>query len=284
MEIRNNTQLSTALKDAWPVLTRADKKIARVIADNYPIACLETLAKLAARADVSAPSVIRFIRRLGYPSHPEFQRMVHEDIHRALTRPKAVRSESGQDEVVTKADPFVESLQAAIDNLRQEDVDDAATALAGARGAVLCLGGRMSQSLADIFQAHLSLMRPNVETASPNPVERAERLLDIAQRDAIVIFDYAPYEINTASFAQLASEKGATVVLFTDSPLSPVAQYADHIVSCTLPAMNKYGSLVPALAQLELLVQHIGPILKSKATAREKGLASMPHLKVSFET
>lgn len=281
MEIKHNEALSNALKETWPLLTRTDKKIARIMTANYPIACLETLAKLAARADVSAPSVIRFIRKLGYPSHPEFQRMVHEDVHQALAETQAVRKEHKDSSA--SADPFVDALLLAIDNLQQDEVDDAAKALASARDSVLCLGGRLSQSLADIFRAHLSRMRPNVETVSANPVERAERLLDVTQRDAILIFDYKPYEINTASFAQLASEKGATIILFTDSAMSPVAQHADYIASCDLPEMNKYSSMVPALAQLEMLVQDIGPMLKGKATAREKGLAKMPHLKVGFE-
>ena len=94
MEIKHNETLSKALRDAWPDLTRSDKKIYRVITGNYPIACLETLAELAARADVSSPSVIRFIRKIGYESYPEFQRSVRKNVASAVCTPACPRTPS----------------------------------------------------------------------------------------------------------------------------------------------------------------------------------------------
>ncbi|MGK2927741.1 MAG: MurR/RpiR family transcriptional regulator [Lysobacterales bacterium] len=283
MDIKHNETLSKAIREAWPNLTRSDKKISVVITGQYPIACLETLAELAARAEVSAPSVIRFIRKLGYDSYPEFQRTIHMDIHRALTEIETRKAKVAVADEPSMIDPFVESIRDAINSLHLDEVDAAARALAGARDSVLCVGGRISQALAGIFQAHLSRMRPNVEMASSNPVERAERLLDVTGRDSVLIFDYAPYEIDICSFAQLAAEKGASLVLFTDSGTSPIAQFADFVVSCSPPAMNEYRSLVPALAQLELLVQQIEPMLQRKAKARTEGLLKMTQLKASFK-
>ncbi|MFB7758506.1 MurR/RpiR family transcriptional regulator, partial [Streptomyces sp. NPDC056121] len=51
-------------------LSPAERKVARVLLANYPSAGFETVAVLAERAGVSAPTVIRFVGRLGYRGFP----------------------------------------------------------------------------------------------------------------------------------------------------------------------------------------------------------------------
>ncbi|MGK2927750.1 MAG: MurR/RpiR family transcriptional regulator [Lysobacterales bacterium] len=288
MDIPHNDELSKAIEIAWPDLTRSDKKIARVLVAAYPIACLETLAKLACRAEVSAPSVIRFIRKLGFDSYPEFQKVVQRQIHQSMNgysrnAQESAAANTDKSDTPLAARPFLQSAAQCVAQLQQNELDDAVRALAGARDSVLCLGGRISQALAQVCQGHLMRMRPNVELVSTNPVERAERLLDVTRRDVVVLFDYQPYEVNSASFAKLASEKGATVILFTDDGTSPAARAADFLVSCTTPKLNEYGSMVPALAQLEILVRNITPLLQRNATARARGLARIPQLGGGYE-
>src|SRR5215217_530367 len=68
-------------------LTGAEKKVARVLLDAYPIAGLETIAELSERAYVSAPSVVRFVKKLGFDSYPDFQRALREEIQARISSP-----------------------------------------------------------------------------------------------------------------------------------------------------------------------------------------------------
>ena len=66
--------LSEMLRDSLEVLSSGERKVARTILANYPIAGLETVAELAARAKVSPPTVVRCVSRLGFSGYPEFQK------------------------------------------------------------------------------------------------------------------------------------------------------------------------------------------------------------------
>jgi hypothetical protein len=61
-------QVQTALG----TLPGAEKKIAHAFLANYPSIGLSTIAELAALAGTSAPTVLRFVARLGFESYPEF--------------------------------------------------------------------------------------------------------------------------------------------------------------------------------------------------------------------
>ena len=58
----------------------AERKVARVLLAAYPSAGFETVARLAERAGVSGPTVLRFVQRLGYRGFPDFQEALRQDL------------------------------------------------------------------------------------------------------------------------------------------------------------------------------------------------------------
>ena len=58
-----------------------------MLLSNYPFAGLETVAQFAARAGVSAPSILRFIARLGFSAYADFQRRLKEELEAQLQSP-----------------------------------------------------------------------------------------------------------------------------------------------------------------------------------------------------
>lgn len=66
-------RVSVRMRSAMPGLTPAERKIARAILASYPLAGLEPIADLAGAAGVSAPSVVRFARTLGFDGYRGLQ-------------------------------------------------------------------------------------------------------------------------------------------------------------------------------------------------------------------
>src|ERR1700704_1495711 len=70
-------------------LSPAERKLARVLLASYPIAGLESVARFAERAGVSAPTVTRFITKLGFRGYPEFQEVLRHEVQARMSSPLA---------------------------------------------------------------------------------------------------------------------------------------------------------------------------------------------------
>ena len=69
------------IRSAFPGLPRAERLVADAILTAHPSAGLVTVASLADRAEVSGPTVIRLVTRLGFQGFPEFQEALIENLN-----------------------------------------------------------------------------------------------------------------------------------------------------------------------------------------------------------
>src|ERR1700739_2181486 len=72
--------VSEVLRQNLAGFTPAERKVARELLADYPRAGLETVARLAHRADVSPPSVVRLVTKLGYTGFPDFQEHLRQEV------------------------------------------------------------------------------------------------------------------------------------------------------------------------------------------------------------
>lgn len=265
----NDSLIADRIREQWQKLTKSDRMVARRLLADYPLAGLKTLAELAQRAGVSAPSVIRCVKKLGFSSYPDFQNALHNEVQAAFESivPTAPR----------EGDPGIEAVLAHSVNktmsfAQKAEINQLAELISSSKSSVLCLGGRVSQAIAMIFQAHLLRLRRKVELVSANPVERAERLMDVAKNDVVVVFDFAPYDPQARSFAQLAAEQKANVVCFTDFEQSPVVEDADIVICAQNQVMRGVPSLTAALGVAETVLARVSEMTGSRARARQRSL------------
>ena len=54
-------------------------------------------------------------------------------------------------------------------------------------------------------------------------------LSDISKRDCLIAISYPRYSKLTQLAAEMASRAGAAVIVLTDTPTAPLAQYATHL-------------------------------------------------------
>ena len=75
------------VRDAMPGLTNSEKRAALALLANYPLLGLETVARFAGQAGVSAPSILRFVGRIGFLSYADFQRRLMGEVEARLLSP-----------------------------------------------------------------------------------------------------------------------------------------------------------------------------------------------------
>ncbi|MBB4742080.1 DNA-binding MurR/RpiR family transcriptional regulator [Actinoplanes octamycinicus] len=261
----------------------SERRVGRALLAEYPSAGLETVASLAERAEVSAPTVLRFLSRLGFRGFPEFQRVLRAELAERQASPLAAYAapEDGTAGPRSRAaDVLPQAVAGTLGDLPEAELERAVRLLADRQLRITAAGGRFSTLLAQYLVFHLIQLRGNSRMLPAAPVERVDALVDVGRKDLFVLFDFRRYEQPTQQLARSVSERGARIILCTDRWLSPIAGLADVVLPSRVDSPSMYDSFVPALALLEVLVagvvDKLGPAAQERLAAVEA--VSQPYL------
>ena len=134
------------------------------------------------------------------------------------------------------------------------DLERAAKLLADPSKRITCIGGRFSNFLAAILRSHLQQLRSNVLLVDDHRAGLFDYLIDISHRDVLVVYDYRRYQTDIVEFCRQAKEQKATIVLFTDPYKSPIAAFAEVVVTTPVEVVSPYDTMTPALGVTEALI------------------------------
>ncbi|MGR2752434.1 MurR/RpiR family transcriptional regulator [Agromyces arachidis] len=253
--------VAEAIRRGMADCSPAERKVARVLLSSYPSAGFETVAKLAARAGVSGPTVLRFANRMGYRGFPEFQQALRDDLDERSASPLALYDRGqgtaldGDGTRLEQAGAIMRAtLERTFANLAPDEFERCVEALTTAKGQVLIAGGRFSGLLARFLAQHLQLMRAGVAMLPDDAGGRAEAIAGLGRGDVVVLFDYRRYEEGTLQVASVARAHRAQVVLFTDSWLSPIASDADVVLPSETGSPSAFDAMTPVLALVESVI------------------------------
>jgi DNA-binding MurR/RpiR family transcriptional regulator len=240
-------------------LSPGERKVARALLSSYPVAGLETVAELASRADVSSPTVVRFVSRLGFSGHAEFQKALMREVHESQGSPlqqygKAAAPAAADDFLGHMSESFGTSLATTFTELPEPEFVAATELLCDDRRQLHLVGGRFSSVLADYLALHLELLRRQVHRVPTDELSRLGVVASASKSDVVIAFDYRRYDPETVRFVQNMSAKGSSVVLLTDSWLSPASKVATVVLPARVEAPSPFDSLTPAMAVVESLV------------------------------
>ncbi|MFF2546259.1 MurR/RpiR family transcriptional regulator [Kitasatospora sp. NPDC058063] len=261
----------------------AERKVGRVLLAHWPSAGFETVATLAERAEVSAPTVIRFVNRLGYRGFPDFQAALRAELDERQASPITLYTAGGygsraEDGTTDRTGPagllahsrevFTAAVGRTLAEVTPHDLERAVQLLTDPKRRLTLVGGRFSHLCAHYLALHLMQLRDEVRVLPDRPVERAALLSSLGRRDVLVVFDYRRYEDDKVTIAELVREAGGRVILFTDTWLSPVSTQAEVVLSSQVGAPSPYDSLTPTVAVVETVIAGIIAELGDKAHGR----------------
>jgi DNA-binding MurR/RpiR family transcriptional regulator len=271
------TRVAELVRSCLNGLSPAERKLARVLLASYPIAGLESVARFAERAQVSPPTVTRFITKLGFSGYPEFQETLRHEVQARLSSPltryRDDQPARGTESVLSDAlDVAGENLKATLDVLSHRDVNEAVEIIGDVRRRVMVLGGRVSAPLARYLAAQLHLLRPGIGLVDSERSAPAQQLIDMRRNDVLIVFDYRRYQSDTIESARVAAAQGCNVILFTDPWLSPASAFARQVVVTSVDMVGPFDSLVGAMAVVEGVVAAVLSRLGPRAQSRMQSL------------
>lgn len=244
------------MRDALSDLTRAERQLATHILGHYPVSALGSISALAKSAEVSTPTVVRLVQKLGFRGYPDYKKSLRAELETMLVTPlaRAEKGEEGEHILDRFVDRVVTNLQATLALIDRDEFDAAARLLADGKRRVFAMGGRVTHAMADYFVTLLTVARPDVTLIAGSSNAWPPALMDMKKGDLLVVFDIRRYENAVLQFAELACEQGAEVILITDRWVSPAAAHARYTLACQIEAPTPWDSTVPILAVVETLL------------------------------
>lgn len=240
-------------------LTRAERQLASAILENYPVSGLGSITAVAQAADVSTPTVVRMVQKLGFKGFPEFQGELRQELEAKISDPIQKREawveNAPEAHLLNRfTDAVLGNIRGTLSQIDTADFDAACALLAETDRSVFVVGGRITRALADYLFLQMQVIRPGVTLIQSISNAWPHYLLDIQAGDVLVIFDIRRYETSTLRLAEMAAERGARIVLFTDQWRSPVATHAEITLAARIAAPSAWDSLAVPLLLVETVV------------------------------
>ncbi|TXR50519.1 MurR/RpiR family transcriptional regulator [Phyllobacterium endophyticum] len=214
---------------------------------------LESVTSFAAQASVSAPTILRFIAKLGFDGYPAFRSALRDEVDESRRGPLTIpRIETGSF-IDHYGNELTEIVRATLAELKQSDVQKAAEFFADERRSIFVLGGVFTSSVAAHLSFHLRKMRRKVFDLAQSPQQRADCLVDLNKRDVVVLFDIRRYQADVIATAKIANQRGATVVLFTDYWMSDASEFSTVVFRAKVDCSSPWDSLIGLTAVVETI-------------------------------
>jgi DNA-binding MurR/RpiR family transcriptional regulator len=268
-------RLADRVVATMPSLTDAERKAARALLARYPTTGMETVALFAERAHVSAPTVLRFISKLGFAGYPEFRRALLEEMEAQSEYPLTRWRDTRTVALPHFGECLIDAVRTSLAMSAQTDIAKLVELLADERRQVFLLGGDFTDSAARHLEFHLRKMRKRVRLLAPGVLRRADELAEVQRRDIVVLFDIRRYQPDTVRTAEIAKEHGAAIVLFTDQWMSDVAQTADLVLRAQVDVPSPWDSLIGIIAIVEMVALMLDQRLRPLAKSRFESIEAM---------
>lgn len=254
--------ISDRIQNQLDNLTRAERQLAHSILENYPASGLGPLSTLAKGAEVSVPTVARMVQKLGFNGYPEFQAELREELKAKVQNPIAKHdtwAESAPSEHLLNrfTDAVIDNIRHTLGQITPMDFDAACKMSADTNQHLYIVGGRMTHTLAEYLFLHMQVIRSRITHIQSTSNAWPHYLLDVKADDVFIVFDMRRYENNTLKLAEMAHEKGAKLILFTDQWRSPINQFADISFSSRIVVPSAWDSAVTPLLLLETMISTI---------------------------
>lgn len=253
-------------------LSEARRKIIRPVLESPRDFVLLNVRDMARRLETGSATVLRIIQALGFDTYKDFQHYLHD-----LSVTNATILDSMQAGGTTTQTPrflrdsrrqLQQNIQFVLEHLDLHQVLNIAVRIDGAE-RILLLGGDMAAPLVEYMEYHLTIAGlPVVAATSPGRATHLAR--STGKKDIVFGISFRRGLRMTIEGIQKARESGAYCIGVTDSPLSPLARFANELVIVPINSLSFAASYVAPIALIDLITAGVGSLRRKQVVARLK--------------
>jgi DNA-binding MurR/RpiR family transcriptional regulator len=276
---RDYDQLQAEITRRFPGLSRQLQRIARFTMEHPQDVALDTVAAAAAKADVQPSAMVRFAQALGFDGYSDMQRLFRERLVQrsvsyrerivamkrsepALSRPKAVLHDFVSDSI-----NHLSHLEEHVDTARLER---AVRLLAGAPH-IHVLAQRRAFPVACYLAYALGQLELPVTLMDGVGGMVREQARTLRPGDVLLAVSFRNYSPDVIDIAAEAHRRGLSVVVITDTAVSPLARSATVAFDLGDASERPFRSLVEPLCLAQALVVSVGHEIAEPAREKRPG-------------
>ncbi len=272
--------LAELIRESFDELTRAERQLANLILENYPVSGMGSITAIAKASGVSSPTVARMARKLGFPGFPAMQAALKDELKATISDPIVKHDQLAEGAPDTHilnqfADAVLENMRQSLKRIDPALFDNVVALLSDSGRAVHVTGGRITHTIARYFFTHMQVIRSGLNLIDSGSNTWPHYVLNMNAGDILVVFDIRRYEHNLIRLAEMASGRGVTIVLFTDQWGSPVAKHAQHTFNLRIEVPSAWDSSVTTLFMVEALLAAIQTNTWDETRGRMKTLEQL---------
>lgn len=276
-KITDDSTVAERIRSTFDTLTRAERQFANTVLESYPASGLGSVTALSETSGVSAPTIVRMAKKLGFAGFPQLQQQlrneVEETISNPITRHEQWNTRAPDTHILNSfADAVMGNMRQTLSNLDLDEFDNACEMLANSESKVFVAGGRITGTLAEYLFNHMQMIRPHVTMVPTTASKWPHYVLDMEEGDVLAIFDIRRYENDLLKLAELATRKGVRVILFTDQWGSPIGKLANCQFNSRIEVPSAWDSSAVMLVIVETIIAKIQSMTWETTSTRMRDL------------
>ena len=260
----NAERLLQLITEEYESLPRQLKRIATYMSQQSDRIMVDRISDIAQECEVHPSAIVRFAQRFGYSGFSEMQdvfRQAYTDqagatpdyqqrIRKLIsTRDAALSVGDLTREFIAASSTGLDDLGASLDDAQLE----AAVNLLLKAENIYVIGVRRSFPIASYIAYALEHTDKRAHLVSGLGGMHREQMRSIRPRDVAIAISFSPYGKETQQCIKVAQDKGAKVLVITDSKLAPLARSADALLTVTEGSAFAFRSLTSTICLCQAL-------------------------------
>ena len=274
--------LQKKLKSRWKSFTPSEQRLAGYLLQNLKSLPFETAASLGQRVGVSAMTVGRFLRKLGYAGVAEMKEELRGDtawLTKYYHSPAPAEGPDARDENLESDIRAVSAVHALA---RGEEWKSIVRLLASA-DRVSVASFQLGRFLGVMFATLLQQIRPHVAFVSGVDGAYTDVLIDSTEKSCVVLIDERRYSRHFRVLAEEVASRGIPLVIFTDAECYWAKQLTPHVLMLPIQPQRAWHSFTAFGTLFNVL---LGAVIRARGSdavyERIEQISEMRHRFIGF--
>ncbi len=240
--------------------TTSERQIALFLLNNREMIPFETAASIAQRLDMSAVTVGRFCRMLGFRHFRDLKEHLRMSAHLPWLAGEAFQDFlsdfNDSDKRRRTLEREIELLVAVYERSQHKTWTDTVALIARSK-RVQIIGFQTERGIAALLTHNLQYVRPGVELIDGASGHFSDVLLEDEKDRCLIIVDVRRYSHISRRLAEKAADAGIPLVIITDTLCDWAPRLTPHVLAADSDGSLFWQSSVPMSALINLLVNDI---------------------------
>lgn len=248
--IEQKESVDYKIRRNYASLRKSEKKVADYVLASEELCGKISLEKLAERSGVSQPTVVRFVKALGYVGFKEFRYQIIEDIANRNNMRRdtgamyghLIRPEEDLKLIPAKVvASSVEIMENMLKSISGEEFENTIHMLSGAKRIVIC-GVENSAAAARDLMIKLMYLGYDCRYDADSYIQNI-LAASLTEQDVMVGISYSGQSKDTVDIMKTAKKSGAHTICITNYRASKICKWSD-IILCSSQEQWMYGECI----------------------------------------